>query len=180
MPAEASFFVIARSAATKQSPPNEAEIASPPLAARNDRPGGTNTQEGDYLRLHVEENRCILKAMAHGCIDGEGRQAMIVSNPLSVLRNLEQIYEDGFRDKVTDAVLLRVASSQVARDEAALRDIERDLSELEQQYKMPSDEFFDRWQAGKLDDTADFMDWSALYQMACEVRERLTLLRDEG
>jgi len=104
---------------------------------------------------------------------------MILSSPLTALRNLERLYERGFRDKVTDAALLRVASSQAARDEAVLRDLERDLSELEQQYKMPSEQFFQRWQAGEMADTADFMDWNALYQMAREVRERLELLRGE-
>ena len=104
---------------------------------------------------------------------------MAVSNPLEALRNLGQLYERGFRDAITDAALLRVASSQAARDEAVLRDLERDLSELEQQYQMSSEEFFQRWQAGEMADTADFMDWNALYQMAHEVRERLDLLRGE-
>ena len=104
---------------------------------------------------------------------------MAISSPLDALRSLEQLYERGFRDTVTDAALLRVASSQAARDEAVLRDLERDLSELEQQYEMSSEEFFRRWQAGEMADTADFMDWSALYQMVREVRERLELLRGE-
>jgi len=78
-----------------------------------------------------------------------------------------------------DTALLRITSSQTARDKAALRDLERDLKELEQQYQMSSDEFFRRWQRGEMADTADFMDWNALYQMACEVRERLALLRGE-
>ena len=104
---------------------------------------------------------------------------MAISNPLDALRSLEHLYERGFRDAVTDAALLRVASSQAARDEAVLRDLERDLNELEQQYEMSSEEFFQRWQAGEMADTADFMDWNALYQMAHEVRERLELLRGE-
>jgi len=104
---------------------------------------------------------------------------MAISNPLDALRNLEQLYERGFRDAVTDVALLRVASSQAARDEVVLRDLERDLGELEQQYEMSSEEFFQRWQAGEMADTADFMDWNALYQMAREVRERLELLRGE-
>ena len=77
-------------------------------------------------------------------------------------------------------LLLRIASSQAARDEAVLRDLERDLSELELEYKMSSEDFFQRWQAGEMADTADFMDWNALYQMAREVRERLELLRVEA
>jgi len=62
-------------------------------------------------------------------------------------------------------------------DEVVLRDLERDLADFEQQYHMTSEAFFQRWQAGELEDTADFMDWDALYQMACELRERLDLLR---
>lgn len=104
---------------------------------------------------------------------------MTVSTPLETLRNLEQLYKRGFRDNITDAALLKVASSQVARDEAVLRDLERDLSELEQQYGMSSQEFHQRWTTGQMDDTADFMDWNALYQMAHEVRERLELLRGQ-
>jgi hypothetical protein len=102
---------------------------------------------------------------------------MTISTPLETLRNLEQLYKRGFRDEVTDAALLKIASSQAARDEAVLRDLERDLSELEQQYQMTSEEFFQGWTAGQMADTADFMDWNALYQMAQEVRERLELLR---
>ncbi len=104
---------------------------------------------------------------------------MTTSTPLDLLRNLEQLYQRGFRDPVTDAALLKIASSQAARDETTLRDLERDLSELEQQYQMASQEFFRRWVAGEMADTADFMDWNALYQMAQEIYERLKLLRGQ-
>ncbi len=60
-----------------------------------------------------------------------------------------------------------------------VRDLERDLNDLELQYEMSSDEFFQSWQAGEMADTADFMDWNALYQMVREVRERLELLQGE-
>jgi len=113
-------------------------------------------------------------------IFGKVKEMTTLSSPLVALRNLEQLYERGFRDRLTDTALLRVASSQAARDEAVLRDLERDLSDLELEYDMPSEEFFQRWQAGEIADTADFMDWNALYQMACEVRERLELLRGEA
>lgn len=100
--------------------------------------------------------------------------------PLRVLRNLTRLYEYGFQDRVTDTALLKVARSQMARDEAALRDLERDLRDFEQQYQLNSSEFFRRWQAGEMDDTADFMEWNVLYQMALDVRERLQLLQSEA
>ncbi|NOZ05307.1 MAG: hypothetical protein GXP41_02990 [Chloroflexi bacterium] len=104
---------------------------------------------------------------------------MVVLTPLEALRSLERLYRRGFHDPVMDTALLRITSSQAARDKAALRDLERDLRELEQQYQMSSDEFFRRWQCGEMADTADFMDWNALYQMAREVRERFDLLWGE-
>jgi hypothetical protein len=100
-----------------------------------------------------------------------------MSDPLVALQNLEELYRRGFRDPVTDAALLKVASSQAARDELVLHDLERDLHELEQQHGMSSDEFARRWQAGQLPDTADLMDWNALCRMASQIRARLELLR---
>jgi hypothetical protein len=98
-------------------------------------------------------------------------------NPLDTLQTLEQLYRQGFRDSLTDAALFRVASSQATRDEAVLRDIERDLREFESQYNMSSEVFFKQWQAGQLPDSADFMDWNALVRMATEIRGRLEILR---
>ena len=97
--------------------------------------------------------------------------------PLRVLHNLTQLYEHGFRDTVTDVTLLKIASSQAARDRVVLRDLEHDLRDLEQRYQLSSDEFFRRWQAGEMPDTADFMEWNVLYQMTLEVQERLQLLQ---
>ena len=97
--------------------------------------------------------------------------------PLDALRNLEKLYKQGFRDSVTDAALIRIASSQAARDRSVLNDLERDLQEMEKRYQMSSAEFFQRWKSGDLPDTADFMDWNAIYQMATEIRHRLEMLQ---
>jgi hypothetical protein len=104
---------------------------------------------------------------------------MAIANPVIAVQNLERLYSRGFRDTVTDAALLKVASSQAARDTAVLRDLDRDLKEFEQQYGLSSTEFFQLWQEGKMADSADFMDWNALYKMACEVRQRLAFLQGE-
>ncbi len=100
-------------------------------------------------------------------------------SPLVALEHLERLYKHGFRDAVTDTALVRLVTSQVARDEVALRDLERDLSELEHQYGMSTQDFVEQWQSGRMDDSADFMDWNALHKMAEQVRARLDLLRSE-
>jgi hypothetical protein len=104
---------------------------------------------------------------------------MTLSTPIQAIQSLERLYRRGFHDTVTDAALIKIAASQVGRDEAVLRDFERDLGEFEQQYQMSSEAFFQRWSNGQMADTAEFMDWAALCQMAREVRERLELLRGQ-
>ncbi len=89
---------------------------------------------------------------------------------------LDKLYATGFSDPVTDAILQKAVDSQTSRDRIVLRDIERDLMELETQYEMSTASFYERWRMGDLDDTADFMDWSALYEMAANIRQRLKLL----
>ena len=80
---------------------------------------------------------------------------------------------------MTDAALRKIVESQAARERVVLHDLENDLRELEQQYQLTSEEFFHRWQAGEMPDTANFMDWNALHQMALDVGERLKLLHNE-
>jgi len=128
-----------------------------------------------YLDYSVEELEEEFQAVR------EQRSSIMTTTPtpLDALRRLEQLYESGFHDAVTDAALRKIVESQAARDRVALHDLENDLRELEQQYQLTSEEFFHRWQAGDMPDTADFMDWNALYQMALEVHERLKLLHNE-
>lgn len=90
---------------------------------------------------------------------------------------LERLYAAGFSDPVIDTVLQKAVENQANRDEVVLRDLERDMVDLENQYATSSDVFYKQWQVGELPDTADLMEWSALYQMAQRIRERLNLLR---
>jgi predicted HTH domain antitoxin len=127
-----------------------------------------------YLDYSVEELEEEFRAVRE-----QRRSIMTTSTPLDALRSLEQLYESGFHDTVTDAALRKIVESQTTRDRVALHDLENDLRELEQRYQLTSEEFFHRWQAGEMPDTADFMDWNALYQMALEVRGRLKLLQNK-
>ena len=102
------------------------------------------------------------------------------SEVLDRLNNLQQLYVGGFQNDFLDNVLEKVIEYQVARDEADLQEIERSLAEYERRFGLSSTEFLKRFQAGELDDTADFMEWNVL----CTTRQRLTmrlkLLTSEG
>jgi hypothetical protein len=49
--------------------------------------------------------------------------------------------------------------------EHSIADLERRLQIFEAQYGMPSSDFYRRFQAGELGDTAAFFEWNTYYEM---------------
>lgn len=75
-------------------------------------------------------------------------------------------------DIVLDKLLERKRSELIQqRDEMAV-----ELAALEQQYQMPSSEFFSRFQSGELGDATDFFEWSATWQMYRSTLQYLNVL----
>ena len=60
-----------------------------------------------------------------------------------------------------------------------LAEIDVRLRLFERQYGMTSEEFYERFQEGELGDNADFFEWSACYDMARSVHERLQNLQTQ-
>ena len=58
-----------------------------------------------------------------------------------------------------------------------MADVQRELVPFEQQYGMSSAEGHCRFQAGKLGDSADVMEWMGLYDDVLLYQERLATLR---
>lgn len=84
-------------------------------------------------------------------------------------KRLEQLYVAGLQDNFVDTALRKIIDRQVERDEADLAGLNRWLAEYETRFSMKSEDFWERFKAGNMDDTADFMEWNAL----CRSRERL-------
>lgn len=55
----------------------------------------------------------------------------------------------------------------------ALSVLVRTLLSYEQQYQMSSEEFYAQYQAGKLQDSADFVEWAGDYQHYLELKAEL-------
>lgn len=96
---------------------------------------------------------------------------------LEKIRGLEQIYIKGYEDRFLDNALRKIISHQLARDQADLQVLQRDLAELERKYGVSSEEFYEKFQAGQMSDEADFMEWNALYKMTAKLRNRLGILQ---
>jgi len=96
------------------------------------------------------------------------------------LRKLTRLAKSG---QVSDSLarniqkLLGVEINQLEMDMTAS---EKDLAEFEQQYHLPTADFFRQWQAGQTDDRMDYVEWASLAQMAENLRKRLEFLRGEN
>ena len=96
------------------------------------------------------------------------------------LRKLTRLAKSG---QVSDSLarniqkLLGVEINQLEMDMTAS---EKDLAEFEQQYHLPTADFFRQWQAGQTDDRMDYIEWASLAQMAENLRKRLEFLRGEN
>jgi len=56
----------------------------------------------------------------------------------------------------------------------ALVSVTKRLSRYEKQYHMESEDFYDRFTKGELEDTIDFTEWANAYQHYLELRSRIT------
>ncbi len=96
---------------------------------------------------------------------------------LTKIKNLERIYIGGYGDDFMDRALDKLMAQQRSEDEASLRVLQADLTELEQRYGMKSEEFAQRYRQGAMGDATDYVEWNALYRMYTRVQNRLSLLR---
>lgn len=90
---------------------------------------------------------------------------------------LEKLYEQGQSSDLVDLALEKLFAYELRASEQQLEQLERDLAEFEQQYALSSEQFHRQFQAGKMGDAMDFVDWASLFQMAARLRERIELLK---
>jgi hypothetical protein len=81
--------------------------------------------------------------------------------------------------KVEAVTIDKLYEHEIAEARSKLEGFEVELAEFEAQYEMSSDDFFQQFEEGKLGDDMDFFDWSALVQIARNLRARLELLTQE-
>ncbi len=60
-----------------------------------------------------------------------------------------------------------------------IKDLETEIKAFEQQYQLSSEQFYQQFKSGQLGDAADFVEWSAFYQMWSSLQGRLTLLQSQ-
>ena len=93
---------------------------------------------------------------------------------------MEAIYRQGYQSDTVDQTVEKIIALEDAQARRELNAIKARLDTFEQEYRMSSAEFARRFNEGELGDGAEFFEWSAFYDMAQSLPERLQLLETQA
>lgn len=93
------------------------------------------------------------------------------------IKGLEQLFEKNLSDEYLQKAISKVISYEIAKTIEESNELSAELKIYEQRLGMTSEDFFRKFNAGELGDSADFFEWSALYQMYLRASERLNILK---
>lgn len=104
-----------------------------------------------------------------------------MSSVLEKVKRLEQYVaaDEGAVDQVVEQTLDKLLDREVARLGDIKSRLEKQIQAFEQEYKMPTPEFYARFEEGELGDAMDYIEWSATVEMLQNLEKRLTLLETD-
>jgi hypothetical protein len=95
------------------------------------------------------------------------------------LGKLAKLYESGQVSETTARTLGKLLEYEAGQARTQLSEIEKDLGALEKANGMTTARFIRKYEGGKTDDRAEFVEWISLAQMAENLRHRLKLLDEK-
>lgn len=89
---------------------------------------------------------------------------------------LETLYREGYQSDVIERAVDKLIGLERERTERECNALQARLDAFEAQYQMATEEFYSRYEDGKLDDRADFVEWSSLRDMKLAMERHLQWL----
>ncbi len=96
------------------------------------------------------------------------------------LQHLEALYRRGYRSDAIDRSVDKIIALERDTARRELAEPQERWRAFEAQHQMSSEAFYQRFQAGKLGDAMDVVEWSVFYEMWQSVQERLETLEAES
>lgn len=94
----------------------------------------------------------------------------------SNIKGLEKIFEKNLSDEYLQKAISKIISYEIAKTKEELGGLITELKVYEQRFGITSEDFYKKFTSGESGDSADFFEWSALYQMYLRAAERLRIL----
>ena len=103
-------------------------------------------------------------------------------NTLEKVQRLEQYLrlDDSVNDPIVDRTVTKLLHRESSRMEALRTRLSEQIREFEQQYQLPSAEFYARYERGDMGDDMDFIEWASTCEMLSNVNKRLTILESHS
>lgn len=97
---------------------------------------------------------------------------------LEKVKRLEQYVaaDENAIDQVVEQTLDKLLERETRRLETLKTTLTARIAAFENQYNMPTREFYPRFEDGALGDAMDFFEWSATYEMLQHLERRISLL----
>ncbi len=95
---------------------------------------------------------------------------------LSKIHILEALYRRGYQSQVIERTVDKLIILEQERTQRELADLDARLRAFEADFSMPSEEFYRRYEAGELGDSAEFMEWASFCDMHTAAHQRLQWL----
>ena len=108
---------------------------------------------------------------------GGQEKAMEAKNDtINKLKSFEALFRNGYKSQVVDQALNKLAALELAKARRELNEIEARIGELEIKYNMQSDDFAQKFHAGSVGDSADFIEWISFIDMQTAILDRIQSL----
>lgn len=99
---------------------------------------------------------------------------------LDQLQVLNALYQRGYHSDLMERSLAKIIELEHSHALQQASDLQAKLQAYETQYHIPSDIFYQQFNAGELGDGMEFFEWSAFYDMWQSVQTRLGVLQSIG
>ena len=103
-------------------------------------------------------------------------------NTLEKVKRLEQYlgFDDPPNDPVVDRTITKLLLRESARMEVLQTRLSKQIKKFEQDYHVPSAEFYAHYEQGDMGDDMDFIEWASTLDMLSNVKKRLTILESHS
>lgn len=99
---------------------------------------------------------------------------------LDQLQVLNALYQRGYHSDLMERSLAKIIELERSQALQQAAELQAKLQAYETQYRLPSDTFYQQFNAGELGDSIDFFEWSAFYDLWQSVQTRLSVLQSIG
>lgn len=89
------------------------------------------------------------------------------------IKVLESIYSE---TPEFELILNKLLEMSIQNIKNKISEYEKILKEFENKYNLKSNEFYEKFEAGKLGDSVDYLEWSGIYELHSKAQDKINTI----